>query len=58
MPGGIFCTGWETGITGSASTLGGEYSFSSNVILCGGKGNLDLGLINVWGVGYSGIVTD
>ena len=41
---GYLCTSWGTVITGSDSPVGGEYSFSSNGIWCGGVGVLNLAL--------------
>ena len=48
---GYLCTSWGAGITGSAFTLGGEYSFSYNGIWCGCVVILALALRIVWGVG-------
>ena len=52
------CTGWGAVIKGSASTLGDEYYFNYNEILCGGFGALTLSLCIDFCVGVSGVVTD
>ena len=44
-------------INGSASTLGGEYSFYFNGIICGGVGLLDLTLHIVGGARDAGMAT-
>ena len=52
------CISGSTGVRGSTSTLGGEYSFSSHRILCGVVVALDLALLLVWGVKAADMVTD
>ena len=54
---GYLCIGWGAGLTGSVSTLGSEYYFSSNGIWCGGGVGTGLDLRLVWGVGCVGMLT-
>ena len=54
---GYLCTVWGKGINGYISNPGGEYSFYSNGICCGGIGYLALALRLIWGVGDVGMVT-
>ena len=51
------CTVLVMVVTGSNSTFGGEYSFSSNGFLFGGVGALDLSLCLVWCLGAAGMLT-
>ena len=54
---GNFCTGCGTGITGSVSTLGGEYSFSAYGVWCGVVVVIALAFHFVCGFRAAGIVT-
>ena len=52
---GYLYTSWGAGLTGYASTLGGEYSFFSNGIWCEGVDVTGISLYIVWGVGADGM---